>query len=60
MSDIRTVFIDMDRGADLALESFALATDDGLETAVSALSRLDFRTRSCGTPLAQELFKIQR
>jgi phage gp46-like protein len=32
--DIRTVFIDMDRGADLALESFALAADDGLETAV--------------------------
>jgi len=32
--DIRTVFIDMDRGADLALELFALATDDGLETAV--------------------------
>lgn len=32
--DIRTVFIDMERGADLALEQFALATDDGLETAV--------------------------
>lgn len=34
MSDLRTVFIDMDRGADLALEQFALATDDGIETAV--------------------------
>ncbi|WP_374342560.1 phage GP46 family protein [Azonexus sp.] len=32
--DLRTVFIDMDRGADMALELFALATDDGLETAV--------------------------
>lgn len=32
--DIRTVFVDLDRGADLALEQFALATDDGLETAV--------------------------
>jgi phage gp46-like protein len=32
--DIRTVFIDMEHGADLALEQFALATDDGLETAV--------------------------
>lgn len=32
--DIRTVFIDMDRGIDLALDQFALATDDGLETAV--------------------------
>lgn len=32
--DIRTIFIDMDRGADIALEQFALATDDGLETAV--------------------------
>lgn len=34
MTDIRTLFIDLDRGADLALELFALATDDGLETAV--------------------------
>lgn len=34
MTDIRTIFINMDRGADLALEQFALATDDGLETAV--------------------------
>lgn len=32
--DIRTVFIDMEHSADLALEQFALATDDGLETAV--------------------------
>lgn len=34
MTDIRTVFIDFDHGADLALEQFALAADDGLETAV--------------------------
>lgn len=34
MTDLRTIFIDMDHGADLALEQFALATDDGLETAV--------------------------
>ena len=34
MTDLRTVFIDMDQGADLALEQFALATDDTLETAV--------------------------
>lgn len=34
MSDIRTVFISMDAGADLALADFALDTDDGLETAV--------------------------
>lgn len=34
MTDIRTVFIDFDRGADLALEQFALAADDGLETAI--------------------------
>lgn len=34
MTDLRTIFIDLERGADLALEAFALATDDGLETAV--------------------------
>lgn len=34
MTDLRTIFIDMDKGADLALEAFALAADDGLETAV--------------------------
>lgn len=34
MTDIRTVFIDLEHGADLALDTFALATDDGLETAV--------------------------
>lgn len=32
--DFRTIFIDMEAGADLALDQFALATDDGLETAV--------------------------
>ena len=34
MTDLRTIFIDMDNGADLALDAFALAADDGLETAV--------------------------
>ena len=34
MTDIRIIFIDLDHGADLALEQFALAADDGLETAV--------------------------
>lgn len=34
MTDIRTVFVDFDHGADLAVEQFALAADDGLETAV--------------------------
>ena len=34
MTDLRTVFISLDSGADLALADFALDTDDGLETAV--------------------------
>lgn len=34
MSDIKTIFIDMEHGADLALDVFDLAIDDGLETAV--------------------------
>lgn len=34
MTDLRTTFIDMGSGADLVLEQFALAADDGLETAV--------------------------
>ncbi|MDP1681094.1 MAG: phage GP46 family protein [Burkholderiales bacterium] len=34
MSDLRTLFVSFEAGADLALEGFALATDDGLETAV--------------------------
>lgn len=34
MTDLRTIFVDMDAGADLALEGFALATDDTLATAV--------------------------
>ena len=51
MSDIRTVFIDMDRGADLALESFALATDDGLETAVILSLFTDARARDDDTLL---------
>lgn len=32
--DIRTVFVDMEHCADLAMDQFELATDDGLETAV--------------------------
>jgi len=34
MTDIRTVFIGMDEGADLALDAFDLAVDDSLDTAV--------------------------
>ena len=34
MSDLRTVFVSLDAGADLVLADFALDTDDGLETAV--------------------------
>ena len=34
MTDIRTVFIGMDAGADLALDAFDLAVDDSLDTAV--------------------------
>lgn len=34
MSDIRTVFIDMETGADLAMADFDLATDDGMDTAI--------------------------
>lgn len=34
MSDIRTVFVDMEHGADYAIESMLLAQDDGLTTAV--------------------------
>lgn len=34
MSDIRTVFIGFDQGADYALDALGLAADDGLETAV--------------------------
>lgn len=34
MTDIRTVFIGMEEGADLALAAFDLAVDDSLETAV--------------------------
>lgn len=43
--DIRTVFIDMDSGADLALETFALATDDSLDTAVILSLFTDARAR---------------
>lgn len=34
MSDIKTVFIDMEHGADYALDALGLTEDDGLETAV--------------------------
>lgn len=34
MADIRTVFIDMEHGADYAIESLLLTEDDGLDTAV--------------------------
>ncbi|WP_153114626.1 phage GP46 family protein [Rhodocyclus tenuis] len=54
MSDLRSVFVDMDRGADLALEQFALATDDGLETAVILSLFTDARAADDDTlPLGQ-------
>ena len=34
MSDIKTIFVDMERGTDFAIESMLLAQDDGLSTAV--------------------------
>lgn len=34
MSDLRTVFIDLEHGIDFAMAQFDLAMDDGLETAV--------------------------
>lgn len=43
--DLRTVFIDMDSGADLALEQFALAVDEGLQTAVILSLFTDARAR---------------
>lgn len=49
MTDLRTIFIDMDQGADLALETFALASDDGLETAVVLSLFTDARARDDDT-----------
>ena len=34
MSDIKTVFIDLEHGADYAIDALGLKVDDGLETAV--------------------------
>ena len=34
MSDLRTTIVSFEAGADLAMDQFELATDDGLETAV--------------------------
>jgi len=34
MTDLRTVFLDLEHGIDLALDNALLAADDGLETAV--------------------------
>lgn len=34
MADIRTVFIDLERGADYALQSMLLQQDDGMDTAI--------------------------
>ena len=45
MTDLRTVFIDLDHVADLALDQFALAADDGLETAVILSLFSDARAR---------------
>lgn len=34
MSDVKTLFLDFTRGADLAIDGLLLAADDGLDTAV--------------------------
>ncbi len=49
MTDLRTIFIGMGQGADLALETFALASDDGLETAVILSLFTDARARDDDT-----------
>jgi phage gp46-like protein len=46
MSDIRTLFIDFDRGADYALSGIGLEADDGLETAVILSLFTDRRAES--------------
>lgn len=54
MSDLRTVFIGLDSGADLALGDFALDTDGGVETAVILSLFTDARARDDDTlPLGQ-------
>ncbi len=54
MTDLRTIFVDMDSGADLALDNFALATDDTLETAVILSLFTDARALDDDTlPLGQ-------
>ena len=54
MTDLRTIFIDMDNGADLALDAFALSSDDGLETAVILSLFTDARAKDDDTlPIGQ-------
>ena len=56
MTDLRTIFIDMNNGlgADLALDAFALASDDGLETAVILSLFTDARAKDDDTlPIGQ-------
>lgn len=43
--DIRSTFIDLEHGADLALDQFDLASDSGLETAVILSLFTDARAR---------------
>lgn len=45
MTDLATIFIDMSKRADLALDAFELATDDGLDTAVLLSLFTDARAR---------------
>lgn len=45
MTDLATIFIDMNNRADLALDAYELATDDGLDTAVLLSLFTDARAR---------------
>jgi phage gp46-like protein len=49
MTDLKTTFIDMNHRADLALDAFELATDDGLDTAVLLSLFTDARARDDDT-----------
>lgn len=45
MSDLRSAFVDMEHGADFALDALGLEQDDGLETAVILSLFTDARAR---------------
>lgn len=57
MSDLRTHFVSLDSGADLALDDFALDTDDGLETAVILSLYTDARARDDDTLPAGQTYR---